>query len=222
MVGESIAVVGNLEELGVWKEYKCHLEWTDGHIWRSVEPIIVRESYFEYKYVMLEEDKVIAWEEGVNRIADLDALPEVTDKVALKNMIELIPKEFSTSKIKHCQFDDRWEEYIIRFTVFDPLYQPGDEMLLVPNAMTAMQTIRMERMKVPTEWLTSKYGAPVPLWQCELPMKNAHGDSEGQYLQSHNVALQYSYVKKGKGGRSREVVERQPERALLLRDPKIY
>lgn len=91
IVGESIAVVGNLEELGLWVEYKCHLEWTDGHIWRSVEPIIIRESYFEYKYVLLEEGKVVAWEEGVNRIADLDALPEVTDKAALKNMMELMP-----------------------------------------------------------------------------------------------------------------------------------
>ena len=33
VVGESIAVVGNLSELGKWKEYRCHLEWTDGHIW---------------------------------------------------------------------------------------------------------------------------------------------------------------------------------------------
>ena len=79
IVGESIAVVGNLEELGEWKEYKCHLVWTEGHIWRSVQPIVVRESYFEYKYVLLENDKVVSWEEGVNRIADLDALPEVKD-----------------------------------------------------------------------------------------------------------------------------------------------
>ena len=55
IVGESIAVVGNLEELGAWVEYKCHLEWTEGHVWRSVEPILVRETYFEYKYVLLQD-----------------------------------------------------------------------------------------------------------------------------------------------------------------------
>ena len=54
----------------------------------SVEPVLVRESYFEYKYVLLENEKVVAWEEGVNRIADLDALPEVKDKHALANMSE--------------------------------------------------------------------------------------------------------------------------------------
>lgn len=45
---------------------------------------------------------MIAWEEGVNRIADLDALPEVTDKVSLKNMIDIIPDTYSNKKIKHC------------------------------------------------------------------------------------------------------------------------
>lgn len=58
-VGESLAVVGNLAELGAWKDIKCHLVWTEGHIWRSAEPIVVRESYFEYKYVLLMDEKVV-------------------------------------------------------------------------------------------------------------------------------------------------------------------
>lgn len=116
IVGESIAVVGNLEELGKWKEYKCHLIWTEGHIWRSAKPIVVRESYFEYKYVLLEDEKVVAWEEGVNRIADLDALPEVKDfaehenqapnmaktNVQLKEQRMKIPEEFKNKQVKHC------------------------------------------------------------------------------------------------------------------------
>ena len=79
IVGQSLAVIGNLEELGKWKTIKCNLIWTEGHIWCSTKPIIVRESYFEYKYVLLEDDQVSGWEEGVNRIADLDHLPQITD-----------------------------------------------------------------------------------------------------------------------------------------------
>ena len=41
-VGESLAVVGSINELGNWKDIKVHLKWTTGHIWRSTEPIIVR------------------------------------------------------------------------------------------------------------------------------------------------------------------------------------
>lgn len=118
IVGESIAVVGNLEELGKWKEYKCHLIWTEGHIWRSSKPIIVRESYFEYKYVLLEDDKVNSWEEGVNRIADLDLLPEIknfkdfenkTANIGKTNLkltedMQKIPDIYKNKKVKHCLF----------------------------------------------------------------------------------------------------------------------
>ena len=41
-VGESICVLGSIEELGSWKEYKCHLTWTEGHIWVSKDPIITK------------------------------------------------------------------------------------------------------------------------------------------------------------------------------------
>ena len=84
IVGESISVVGSLEELGLWFDYECQLKWTEGHIWKSTEPVIVNKSYFEYKYVLLQEGQVIGWEEGVNRIADLEALPEVSDAAVLK------------------------------------------------------------------------------------------------------------------------------------------
>ena len=47
IVGESISVVGSLEELGLWFDYECQLKWTEGHIWKSTEPVIVNKSYFE-------------------------------------------------------------------------------------------------------------------------------------------------------------------------------
>ena len=39
--GQSLAVIGSIEELGKWKEYKCQLQWTDGHIWINKEPLMV-------------------------------------------------------------------------------------------------------------------------------------------------------------------------------------
>ena len=102
----------------------------------------MRETYFQYKYVLLEDKKVVAWEEGVNRIADLDALPEVTDKQALSKLTEkqIIPGT-NASQIKHCQFDDRWEEYTVRFTLFDPLYKTGDQMYLVTNTLAGQEQV---------------------------------------------------------------------------------
>lgn len=158
-VGQTLAVVGSLKELGQWKDYNCHLIWTDGHIWRSGRPIIVRESYFEYKYVLLDNDEVVGWEEGVNRIADLDALPEITrfdddqenakpnmakDNITLNKERQIIPPEYRNKKVKHCQFKDIWESYTIKFSLYDPLYQQGDEMFL-QCSLYGMEQIRMER-----------------------------------------------------------------------------
>jgi hypothetical protein len=33
--GESIAVVGSIDDLGNWKEYKHHLIWSPDNIWMS-------------------------------------------------------------------------------------------------------------------------------------------------------------------------------------------
>jgi len=34
-LGEYLCVMGNIEELGGWKTYKCKLKWTEGHIWST-------------------------------------------------------------------------------------------------------------------------------------------------------------------------------------------
>ena len=51
--GESLCVVGSIPELGAWKTYKCHMTWTEGHIWVLEKPIITSEPYFFYKYVLM-------------------------------------------------------------------------------------------------------------------------------------------------------------------------
>ena len=44
--GEYLCVTGNIPELGNWKEFKCKLKWTEGHIWTNEEPILTDLSYF--------------------------------------------------------------------------------------------------------------------------------------------------------------------------------
>jgi hypothetical protein len=50
-------VVGSIPELGNWKDIKCHLTWTSGHIWVLEKPLIVSEPYFVYKYIMKDKTK---------------------------------------------------------------------------------------------------------------------------------------------------------------------
>lgn len=73
-------MIGSIPELGNWKDVKCHLTWTSGHIWVLEKPLIVSEPYFVYKYIMKDKTKpedLGIWEAGIDRIADLRILPEI-------------------------------------------------------------------------------------------------------------------------------------------------
>jgi hypothetical protein len=38
-LGESLAVIGSIEELGCWKIIKKHMKWSEGNIWVLDQPI---------------------------------------------------------------------------------------------------------------------------------------------------------------------------------------
>jgi len=56
------------------------MKWTDGHVWVLDNPIISSVPYFSYKYVIMEDDQDLKWENGMNRIADLEMLGSSTSK----------------------------------------------------------------------------------------------------------------------------------------------
>ena len=68
--GESIAVVGSIEELGRWTKIRVNLEWTEGHIWKLIQPLEVNQSTFTYKYALISDNKIVKLESGIERIAD--------------------------------------------------------------------------------------------------------------------------------------------------------
>lgn len=231
VVGESLAVVGSIAELGSWKEYDCHLQWTTGHLWKSVEPLYVTSSCFQYKYVLLENDEMVKWEEGCNRIADLDALPEMPKVSTTPSMMIKLQDEKTDAKVqsaKHVAMADEWEQYKVRFTLFDPLYLQGDEMWMKPNPLSQLEAMRMQRANKPELWLGAKYGQPLDVWECFIDLKNMNGDSDGQYQAGCNMGFGYSYVKSRRGQSQihkecgGQILERQPERSIYLRDPKAY
>lgn len=153
IVGESVAVIGSLEELGQWKEYKVHLQWTAGHVWQSIEPLLVTQPYFQYKYVLLQDGETIKRESGVRRVADLTVLPEQQPQI-----VEFVPTE-SNQLRKNVVLRDEWESYKVQFTLYDPLYDQEDEMYLEHDS--GRQTVKMHRTVNPEPCLISKYGKPL-------------------------------------------------------------
>ena len=72
-------MIGSIPELGMWKDRKCKLTWTEGHNWVLDEPIITSAPYFRYKYQCVKKDhqEEFRWETGVDRIAELCLLDKV-------------------------------------------------------------------------------------------------------------------------------------------------
>ena len=77
--GETLCVLGSIPELGNWKEFKHHMKWSEGNIWESITPLSTHSFYFQYKYTLLEDKgtRQIDWEKGVDRLADLELMPDV-------------------------------------------------------------------------------------------------------------------------------------------------
>ena len=70
-MGESLCVIGDIDELGKWSDFKCHMKWTEGHIWVCDTLVIQDKPQFSYKYVLMKDGQPQQWERGQNRIADL-------------------------------------------------------------------------------------------------------------------------------------------------------
>ena len=111
--------MGGIEQLGFWKEFKCHMKWTANHIWVSDTPVLIgnTQSIFQYKYVLINGDKkLLNWERGVDRIADLSILPS-TSLLNNKVFEKMVPIGRS---YKNVEIQDIWEKFTVSFTVFHP------------------------------------------------------------------------------------------------------
>ena len=106
--------------------------------------------------------------------------------------------------------------------MFDPLYEKGDQMFLSPNPASGLTTsIKMERTQHPDEWLISKYGKPIQLWECVMTLHNQNGSSEGQFMKGYNTQFSYTYFKKKATG-GFQIKERKPDRLFYIDNPINY
>lgn len=104
-MGQSLCIVGSIQELGRWKEFKCHMKWNEGHVW-SISGVKVpsSEEVFQYKYVVLNNNHPGRWEQGFNRIADLKLLAAQTGS-------------------NNVQLSDVFDRYTVDFSIYYPVQQ---------------------------------------------------------------------------------------------------
>lgn len=109
--GQNIYLYGSIPELGDWKNRVAKLKWTTGHIWRLDLTLSSSIQYFEYKFVIADNDQLI-WEKGHNRL-------------------------FSKRQYEH---DDHinlsaiWERFFITFMIYFPSTSPDETMQIMGGA----------------------------------------------------------------------------------------
>ena len=72
--GEEIGILGSGQSLGNWKQDKViKLKWNKGNIWKGSIPINEYNlSDFEFKFVLLSNNKIKQWESGGNNIVNFN------------------------------------------------------------------------------------------------------------------------------------------------------
>lgn len=74
--GEEVGILGSIFPLGNWEHSRViRLKWNNGHIWKG--GIYVNNDsfkYFEFKFLILQENKIKKWEPGENNIFNYNIL----------------------------------------------------------------------------------------------------------------------------------------------------
>ena len=67
-MGESLSIIGSLNELGSWKHKKAlKMKWNEGNIWKVSLKFNNNIKDFEYKFIVIECNNIKYWEDGNNR-----------------------------------------------------------------------------------------------------------------------------------------------------------
>jgi len=107
--GQNIYILGNLDNLGNWKNKIFKLKWTNGHIWKGELSLNRDIESFEYKFVCAEDKPGSErWEQGKNRLFLFDR-----KLLSPKNKIKL---------------DCVWEKFVINFNLYYPLKNDSEKM----------------------------------------------------------------------------------------------
>lgn len=163
-------VLGSIPELGKWKQPIHLMDWTAGDLWVSKQPVTLRTFNFNYKYAIFKNNYKdhIGWERGVDRIADLEVIPDddsskydsttrvIDDYYEIEEY--LLKKKFNKGiSTKRIRYYDDWEKYEVSFTILVPREEQVEEVIFRGDKINC-ENVVMERMRRPFEWMNVKYG----------------------------------------------------------------
>ena len=215
--GQSLCVCGSIPELGNWKNFICHMKWTRDDYWVLSKPLVTNKYYFSYKYVIMKDNdrELEMWERGVDRVADLEILPEETGPaagVSYDVKAKNYQSESALARVKRVQLADEFEKYSVHFSVMNPKDAGTDEMIMEENSEEIVDQY-LEKNPLKKAWMGVKYGEDVRPWRCQVRLNNTEGSNTGQWKPAAENVLRYRYGKKGSDFPS-VCWEREPARSV--------
>ena len=177
------------------------MDWKSGDLWVSQSPLRTNISHFNYKYAIFRNNykERIAWERGVDRIADLKVSPDENitkhhhhsygvesnlneDFFVIETYLEDIRDHLNTKQEiqKSVKFFDEWEKYEISFTVLTPKENQVTEVYFM-GSEEHCRKIQMVKMINPFKWMDVKYGTNIQPWECSIKFDNTEGSDFGQF-----------------------------------------
>lgn len=111
------------------------------------QPFVTAHPSFTYKYVLMDNEmtEMVKWESGIDRIAELPLLTELTQEEIQRPIVfptaadqtvateavykaddSKVPK--TNLPIKYVELNDEWESFMIRYTIFYPMDDGEDHL----------------------------------------------------------------------------------------------
>jgi hypothetical protein len=231
--GYKVIVIGSIPELDEWRKPGPHSHFLrrNGDVWESVAPLVTRTYFFHYKYAIVKDNYLHAWERGVDRVADLEIMAS-TDKMGKysKSGESFNPCEYFFGMedeqrvddfwghTKPIQLNETWEKLWVSFMVFHQALDPQDALLFTCDHI-GVHKRPMKMMQREFKWMSPKYGTSLRPYEisCEFDNKDS---AEGQFKSGADSGFQYYFTVRSRY--NPEISERAPMRWIDLQDPNKY
>jgi hypothetical protein len=196
----------------------CKLKYTENDYWVTEAPIITNLYYFQYKYVVWDNNanKMVTWERGIDRLIDCEILDNFAGKATLFDFQFAV----RNGKNSHCVIlDEIFEKFQAIFSVNMPNPDLQDDMKIMGNNNIQEQMMVMEPNK--TEWMPSKYGEPWKPYIIKIWIDNIVSGVDGKFDKGENEVIEYEYVHVN-NKKETSHSERKPRRQFLIENPHYY
>lgn len=123
-----MAFVGEIPELGEWKQAKAFLKRDHQGLWVLKQPIFTKRHYFKAKFAVYDPHAglKIQFERGIDRLFDLALLPALENENDPRSNTHNFGNPQNVKNVfLHCE----WEAFTVTFSCSVPLEGLNDELI---------------------------------------------------------------------------------------------